>query len=57
MRGVFMMISLLILLIICDDSHGVEDPEVDRDYVKDFAAPELYATFVLSEATMVKFPV
>jgi hypothetical protein len=35
--------------------HGVEDPEVNRDFVKDFAAPELYATPTLFEASIVTF--
>jgi hypothetical protein len=43
-------------LIIYDESHSVEAPQVDHDYVKDFAAPELYATPTLFEATMIKFP-
>jgi len=36
--------------------HGAEDPQVNRDYVKDFAAPELYATSTLFKAAVVKFP-
>jgi len=35
--------------------HGVEDPEVNRDFVKDFAAPELYATPTLFETSIVTF--
>jgi hypothetical protein len=38
------------------ESHDVEVPLVDHDYVKDFAAPELYATSTLFQATIIKFP-
>jgi hypothetical protein len=39
------------------NSHEVEeDPQVNVDYVKDFAAPELYATSTLFEATVIEFP-
>jgi len=31
-------------------SYGVEDSQVDRDYVRDFSAPELYATRTLFQA-------
>jgi hypothetical protein len=42
-------------LIVYDVSHDVKDPQVNQDYVKDFAAPELYASSTLFQAAMVKF--
>jgi len=36
--------------------HDVEIPRANQDYVKDFAAPELYAASTLFEATVVEFP-
>jgi hypothetical protein len=43
-------------LTIYDESHSIEIARVDHDYVKDFAAPELYATSTPFKATRVKFP-
>jgi hypothetical protein len=34
-------------------SHDVADPKVNRDYVKDFAAPEIYRTKILFETSII----
>ena len=37
-------------------SHNIDSPAMNHDYVKDFAAPEIYATKTLPNASIVKFP-
>jgi hypothetical protein len=40
---------------MCLARHDIDKPLMDHDYTKDFAAPEIYATRTLSEATVIKF--